>query len=418
MIAMLVPHTAHARLYILVDHASDKKLPMAIPMLSGDKYAKKITHIIRNNMTLSDYFDLHPLGMHKGVAKKEGITAESIRFSYWNSVDIQVLVKGHISSKGKKITAVLRLFDPSNGQMIYGQQYVVDKNDFRHLAHRFSDKILEVLTGLSGVFTTKIAYTAIPSPRMKSIFIMDMDGHNMQSISKNKSLNLSPTWSHDGKYLAYTSYFKGFPDLYTANLRNLAIRQITKKSGANITPDWSPNGKYILFASSLHGPSNLYALPSRSRHLKRITKSSSIDISPSWSPSSNEFVFASERAGGLHLFKGNMDNTNTERLTYVGYQNDMPDWSPLGDKIVFAGRDMGTFDIFIMDTDGSNIQRLTIHSGSNEHPSFSPDGRFITFSSTRTGSPAIYIMRENGSNQTRVSQGSGILPSWSPRLSD
>ncbi len=406
--------TAHARIYIPVDQPSDKPFPIAVPDLRGGK-GDDVAKIIRNDLTLSGYFQVIDPAIYRDVARKDGLTVETMRFAYWSAIEAQGVVKGSIDREGGKYVLTLRLFDPYLRAMLVGKQYKTDKKHLRDAVHRFSDEIMAALTGIPGVFNTKIAYAAVTGKGRKEIYVMDMDGERPFAVTKNKSINISPSFSPDGSRVVFTSYLKRFPDLYVSKLDSSRMRKITGEKGSNITPAWSPDGKSIVFSSTAEGAANLYTIPPGGRRMRRLTNTYNIDISPAWSPGGEQIVFASERAGGLHLFRMTAGGGGMTRLTFVGYQNDMPDWSPMGDKIVFAGRDMGTFDIFIMNPDGSNIQRLTIDSGANDHPTFSPDGRFVAFSSTRDGGNAIYIMRADGTNQMRVSKGNGILPDWGPK---
>lgn len=414
-IIAVIANTAHARIYIPIDQPSDQKFPIAIPNLDGGGRGEEIADIIRNDLTLSGYFRIIPHQSYDNFSKNEGIDQGGIRFDFWKALDAQALVKGDVKSESGKMVVTLRLFDPVAREMLSGKQYKAEKKHLREVAHRFSDEIMEALSGIRGVFNTKIAYVVQTSKGGKDIFTMDMDGYNPKPVTKNKSINISPNWSPDGTQLVFTSYMKGYPDLYLVTVGKKDFRRISSSGGTNITPKWSPDGRTIAFASSISSISNLYTMPPTGGTMHRVTNSKTIDISPSWSPDGNILVFASERAGGLHIYQAPAQGGNVNRLTFVGYQNDMPDYSPIGDKIVFSGREGGTFDIFIMNNDGSNIQRLTIGSGSNEHPSFSPDGRFVTFSSSREGAPAIFMMRADGSNQTKISEGNGLLPDWGPQ---
>lgn len=411
----MIPASASARIYIPIDQPADQKFPIAITDLKGGDIGEEIADIIRNDLTLSGYFRIIPTSSFADMAKKDGISQETIKFDFWSSIEAQALVKGEVGTESGKQIITLRLFDPVLREMLVGKQYRAEKKHLREVAHRFSDEIMAALTGIPGVFNTKIAYTAMTGKGRKEIYTMDMDGYNPGSVTGNKSLNLSPSWSPDGSKIVFTSYTKGNPDLYVMNIGSKGMRKITSAGGANITPSWSPAGDKIAYASSSTGISNLYLVSPSGGDARRLTVNSNIDVSPSWSPDGSSIVFSSERAGGLHVFRIPSSGGAVQRLTFVGYQNDMPSWSPMGDKIAFAGRDMGTFDIFIMNPDGSNIQRLTVGSGSNEHPSFSPDGRLITFESSRGGARAIYIMRADGSNQTRISKGNGELPEWGPQ---
>ncbi|MFA4874895.1 MAG: Tol-Pal system beta propeller repeat protein TolB [bacterium] len=412
---LLAPAVASARIYIPIDQPADQKFPIAVANLNDGGEGDDIADIIRNDLTLSGYFRIIPNSSFAEVARKEGISQDSIRFEYWTSIEAQALVKGEVSHESGKTIVTLRLFDPFLRDMLVGKQYRAEKKHIREVAHRFSDEVMLALTGIPGVFNTKIAYTAVTGKGRKEIYTMDMDGYNPQAVTNNKSLNLSPTWSPNGRQLVFTSYLKGTPELYVSTVGEKGMKKITSMGGSNITPSWAPDGSRIAFSSSASGICNIYTITPNGGKAARLTASKVIDIAPKWSPDSGAFVFASERAGGLHLFRMPSSGGGAQRLTFVGYQNDMPSWSPMGDKIAFAGRNAGTFDIFIMNPDGSNIQRLTVGSGSNEHPSFSSDGRLITFASTRGGAPAIYIMRADGSNQTKVSKGNGVLPEWGPQ---
>ena len=410
--------TAHARIYIPIDQPSEMKFPIAIADLQRKKgsrsVARDVAEIIRNDLKLSGYFLVIPPDRFKNQARKEGVTESDINFPYWKSINAQALIKGEVTREGGKTIVTMRLFDPFLGKMLIGKRYKGRKKQWRELAHRFADEVMSALTGIRGVFNTRIAYSVV-SKKGKEIAVMDMDGFAGKQLTKNKSINISPTWSPDGKRLIFTSYLHGNPDLYVIKVGGKRLKRITTGPGGKLTPNWSPDGSSVAMASSADGIANIYTMLPSGKDVDRLTKGKAIDISPAWSPNGSTLAFASERAGGLHLFKMNKAGKGIKRLTYVGYQNDMPSWSALNDRIAFAGRVRGRFDSFTINPDGSNLQRLTINAGSNEHPSFSPDGRFITFSSTRTGEPAVYIMRRDGSNQTRITEKTGILPSWGPQ---
>lgn len=418
-VSMGAVRIAEARIYIPIDQPADQKFPIAVVDLHRDKGSRKVAkiipEIIRNDLQLSGYFLVIPPEGFEKSAEKEGVTEKDIRFAYWKSINAQALVKGTVSEESGKDVVTLKLFDPFIGRMLIGKKYKGKGDQWREMAHRFSDEIMEALTGIRGVFNTRIAYSVV-SKKGKEIAVMDMDGFATEQLTKNKSINLSPTWSPDGASLAFTSYVQGNPDLYLLKLGGKQIKQLTAGRGGKITPSWDPKDQRIALASSANGIANIYTISPSGKGLQRLTNGDAIDLSPTWSPDTHSIAFASERAGGLHIFRMDSSGRYIQRLTFVGEQNDMPNWSPMGDKIVFAGRVGGQFDIFMMNANGGNIQRLTINAGSNEHPTFSPDGRFITFSSTRTGTPTIFIMRRDGSNQTRISKGNGILPSWGPRI--
>lgn len=417
-IVLTMASVAEARIYIPIDQPSEMKFPIAVADLQRQKgsrsVARDVAEIIRNDLKLSGYFLIIPPDRFHSQSRKEGTTEADINFPFWKSINAQALIKGELSKEGGRTIVTMRLFDPYLGKMLIGKRYKGSKKQWREVAHRFANEVMAALTGIRGVFNTRIAYSTL-SKKGKEIAVMDMDGFDEQQLTKNKSINISATWSPDGKQLIFTSYLQGNPDLYMIKVGGRRMRRLTNGPGGKLTPNWSPNGSRVALASSAEGIANLYTMDPSGKNMDRLTNGKAIDISPAWSPNGGTIAFASERAGGLHLFRMSKKGEGIKRLTYVGYQNDMPTWSALNDRIAFAGRVSGKFDIFTINPNGSNLQRLTINAGSNEHPSFSPDGRFIAFSSTRTGQPGIYIMRRDGSNQTRIGEKPGILPSWGPQ---
>lgn len=409
---------AHARIYIPVDQPANQLFPIAVSDLDqkggiSRKEIFQIPEIIRNDLSISGYFKVIPAEAY--LEGPEGTSAHEIDFKKWTMVGAGILVKGTITKDGSKIIAQLKLFDTNAGTMLLGKQYSADKKNIRSIAHRFSDDVMKTLTGIRGVFGTKITYTAQTRKKGgKDIFVMDMDGANSFAITRNKSINFGPAWSPSGTQIVYTSYVNGRPDLYVYDFKSNASRQITTNGDTNITAAFSPDGANIIFSSSPTGDSDLYVMNIAQRKMRVLSRALGIDIAPRYSHDGSQIVFASERAGKLNVFKMGANGENVQRLIYVGDLNDSPIISPDGTKILFCGRATGSYDIFTMDSDGANIQRLTIHSGNNEHPRWSPDGRFITFSSTRDGDSAIYMMRYDGANPVRISKGNGSLPDWGP----
>jgi TolB protein len=417
---LLLASAAEGRIYIPVDQPSDKRFPIAIThpvifegyrgLYSG---SEKIHSVIENDLLLSGYFDI--ITESAFLDQGTNITADTINFSQWTAIEASALVKGLIKKEGGKYVIQLKLFDPYSAQMLVGKQYTADEKDIRSVAHRFSDEIMEALTGTRGIFNTKIAYSSAER-KGKSIYVMDVDGENNQKITKDSSINLGPAWSPDGSQLAYASFKSGNPEIFVSDLKTGNSKQITKNKSTNITPAWYVDNKTLYFSSSLGDSTEIFAANHSSGKAQRITNVGGINIAPRFSKDGNLMVYSSTRAGRLHVYTQLVGGGEARRLTFVGVHNDSPDISPDGSKIVFCGQDSGTFDIFIMNIDGANIQRLTIDSGSNEHPRWSPDGRFIVFSSTRSGSPVVYMMRADGSNQVKISKGNGALPDWGPRI--
>ncbi len=239
-------------------------------------------------------------------------------------------------------------------------------------------------------------------------------------ITHNQSINLSPAMSHDGKWVAYTSYAKGKPDLFIQNISDNRISVVDKK-GMGISPAWIP-GKFELAASlSFSGDPEIYLLTGTGKVINRLTDSLGIDLSPTWSPDGRKMAFVSRRGGTPQIYIQNMNSGNAERLTFQGNNNTQPEWSPKGDKIVYTALEKGNgFNVCIIGVDGKGLTRLTYAQGDNESPSWSPDGSMIAFSSTREGTSRIYVMTAYGADQRRLMSmpGQQSEPKWSPGVTN
>ncbi len=333
-----------------------------------------------------------------------------------NSLKVQALVVGKLSSRGNELLLEGQLFEVTKGEMLSGKRYVGDIRTLRTMVHRLADEIVFRLTGEKGVASSRIAYVSSVDGA-KEIYVMDYDGHNPVLITGNRSINLSPRWSPDGKKIAYTSFRDQNPDLFVVHLETGRRQKISSSPGLNIAPGWSPDGQWIAFSMSSGMGTNLFISRPDGTGLRPLTVGPNINVSPSFSPNGRQIVFNSDRGGTPQIYIMDVEGTNIRRLTFgVGDYSVSPRWSPRGDKIAFVGRPHGTFDIFLINPDGTGVVQLTSNSGNNEEPSWSADGRHIVFTSTRNGHRDLYVMKADATNQRQLTKNGreNYLADWSP----
>lgn len=418
IILCLIPALLHSQEgYREVTASGAHKLTLTVdtPLRMGGSDDAKVAHETAETLQ----FDMVLAGPFTVTAPPASAAAAGIRpgefdFSPWRGAGVDLLIKSGYTVSGNSMTMEFRLYNITQGKEILAKRYSGRPSDVRRIAHTFSDDVMEALTGERGPFTGKIAFVSTRAGA-KAIFLMDYDGHNVQQLTKNGSINLNPDFSPNGREIIFTSYRLGNPDLFRRELFTGAEARISSHRGINATGAWAPNGKSIALTLSKDGNSEIYTIGPDGKDARRLTNTAAIEVSPAWSPDGRQIVFVSDRFGKPQLFIMNSDGTGVRRLTTNGSYNVSPRWSPKGDRIVYS-RLEGGFQIYSISPDGSNDTRLT-SDGSNEHPRWSPDGRFITFSSTRDGTEGIYVMRADGSGQTRVSSGRArdTHPTWSPR---
>ena len=406
--------------YIDISNPFLRKIPLAVPLFkneNGTAEEKRLStssaDLLASSLEFTGYFKLLDRGAFLFDPGKDGVLTPQINFANWTVVGAELLITGLFKEANGNITMELRLFDTFKARRIIGKKYTGKKADQRRMIHRFCSEVIKYLTGHRGVFGSKIAFVSTGSGN-KEIYSCAFDGYNPQQVTRNRSINLSPAWSSDGRYLAYTSYKKGKPDIFIKNLAEMQETSINKK-GLNITPAWMP-GKFELAATlSFSGDQEIYLLTGSGKIIKRLTNIRGIDLSPTWSPDGKKLAFVSNRSGSPQIYVQDLTSGKVRRLTYVGNYNTQPNWSPRGDKIVFASVLDGRRNIVVMGLDGQEPLQLTHESGDNEAPAWSPDGSLVVFSSNREGPFRIYVMTAFGTDQLRllVMKGEQTNPKWS-----
>ncbi|MCE3237168.1 MAG: tolB, partial [Gammaproteobacteria bacterium] len=97
----------------------------------------------------------------------------------------------------------------SQETVLLNRIYTVSGGELRSLAHHISDAIYQQITGVRGVFSTKLAYILVQrssSPTRYILEVSDQDGYNPQPLLTSTDPIMSPAWSSDGKQIAYVSF--------------------------------------------------------------------------------------------------------------------------------------------------------------------------------------------------------------------
>lgn len=397
---------AEAKIYIDITSPAIRKLPIALYDLQGPS-GMEISEIIREDLMFTGLF------MYIDKSSYIETAAQPFNPKNWTPLGIEAVVKGTVQGD-KTLSVAITLYDTFEGKEILKKEYQAEKELIRQLAHTISNDIYKALTGMAGMFRSKIAFVAEDDGE-KSIYLMDWDGHRLRKLGLKGSLVLTPKWSTDGTKIVYSAERDRQWGIYLLDFLKMTEKRIFASKGTNLAGDFFPKGDAMVFSSTKEGTPDLYVLNLEQGKTRKLTSSYGIEVSPAVSPDGSQIAFVSDRGGSPQVYIMRFDGTDIRRVTFEGSYNTSPGWSPSGDRLVFSGRRGGKNQILIVKPDGTELKQLTEY-GNNEDPSFSPDGRFIVFSSDRDGSKGVYIMRANGESQKKITPRGlkSFGPRWSP----
>ena len=409
----------------VIEGQGGQKFPIAVSPLrnlgtntaESARLSTGIADAMVHDLELSGWFRVLDRSAYIENAQKSGITLGTFDFKDWSTIGAEGLVKGGFTVQGDEITVELRLFDVYQNKERIGKRYTGRVRDFRRIAHKFVDEIINQFTGVPGVFNTRIVYVSNSGGRFKEIYVSHLDGSEKFQVTDNHTINLSPSWSPDGRSVIYSSFKDRNQTLYIFELFSGKETKFNPRGpGKYLSGKISPDGQSVVTTLESSGNTNLYLLDRSGNVIRRLTQEPGIEVSPSWSPDGKQVVFVSDRSGSPQVYILDLQGGKTRRLTYSGSYNTSPEWSPRGDRIVYTGRVGNRFAIFSIPADGGDPRKLTAESSDSEDPTWSPDGRHIAFASTRTGQKDIFVMRADGTEQVRLTSNGreNYLPDWSP----
>lgn len=389
-------------------------LPIAINSFNGGIQAQDLVGVIESDLRMS--------GQFKMISPPMLGSSSQPTISQWQQAGADSVLSGRVQQTGPNRFAVnFELADAAaHGRMLLSKDYQISGNELRALAHHISDEVYQKLTGERGIFSTRIAYVLVQRSGNKerhTLDVADVDGSNPRSLIVSTEPIMSPTWSPDGRQIAFVSFEKKHAQIFTVSVETGQRRLLTSFTGINGAPAWSPDGRQLAVVLSKAGHPNIYTVDMSTGHLTQITFGDSIDTEPRYSPDGRSLLFTSGRGGSPQIYRLNLADGKISRVTYVGNYNARASYTPNQKSIVMLHREDHQFNIGIQDLNNGQVTTLT-SSPFDESPSISPNGRLVLYATHYQDKGILSIVSVDGRVRIRLPSRSGDVqePAWSPYL--
>jgi TolB protein len=407
---LLAVRPAHAQLRVDISGTGATQYPVAIADFGGDATrGHSLAEVIRADLNRTGQFRLVD-------GSNAGLTVDSpISYDDWRGKGADFLAYGSITATPDgRYDIRYRLADTVKRGQLDGVAFSGSEQELRRIAHQIADRIYEKITGIRGVFSTRIAYV-LKQGSTYELQVADADGQNPQVALRSREPIISPRWSPDGSRLAYVSFESGKPVVYVHTLATSARVPVANYKGNNSAPAWSPDGSMLAIVLTRDGLSQIYTMGADGSNLRRVTRSPGIDTEPAFTPDGRSIIFTSDRSGGPQIYQVGLDGGEARRLTFNGSYNVSPRISPDGSTLLYVARRDGAFRIASLNLSGGNETLLT-GGNDDQSPSFAPNGMQVLYAAIQGGRNVLAVVSSDGRVRQTLSVLNGQInePTWGP----
>lgn len=423
-IVTLFPFSAHALLSLELNRGVAGAIPIAVvPFATQDSaLPQDVSAIISNDLQNSGRFKVYG----RESLKEFPSSVSQVSSNYFRKLGTDNIVIGKVRPVGGQFEVEFRLLDAISGQetpgTILNKKYTVPAGQLRAVAHHISDLIYEQITGVRGVFSTRLVYVLIQrspnAPTRYNLEVSDMDGYNPRPLLNSSEPIMSPSWSPDGRQVAYVSFENKQAEIYLQDVASGRRQLLSRFPGINGAPAWSPDGRKLAIVLSKSGTPNLYVIDIASRQLTQLTDDYYINTEPAFAPDGKSLIFTSNRSGGPQIYQINLASKKISRLSYDGPYNARASYTHDGKHIAMIHRVSGIYNIGVLDLETGNTRVLTGSAGDSASPSIAPNGSMVLYDIRYNGRNVLGMVSSDGRIQIYLPARDGEAqdPAWSPFL--
>ena len=417
---LILPIFCASELFLEITKGSEDPFKVAMISFAGSSIiSKKLDAVIRNDLNRTGEFSM----LDKRLLLPLKMEDEDINYQDWKLLGMDYVIAGNIINDKNSIDVDYEIYDIQKKRKIRSSKVFGLPNQLRQLAHYTSDGIYESIAGIKGIASTKLLYVnEIKSGDIKSryrLMLADSDGANEQTLLSSSEPIISPSWSPDGKKVAYVSFETGLANVFIQNISTGKRDSVLSKNTQISSPSWSPDGKYLSLTLYQDGNAEIYILRLRDKTLTRMTNQFAIDTESSWSPKGNKILFTSGRSGSPQIYELDLRrlNSKAKRITFEGSYNAKASYLPNEEGIIFVNRSADGLFHIALKYKKENFIRILTEAKMDESPSVAPNGNMVIYGITEEDQSMLAGFSLSGASfKLPASQGEVREPAWSDFL--
>lgn len=422
VLSLSVSSSASALLSMELTQGVAGAIPIAVvPFANDSKVPQPIASVIASDLKNSGRFKV----FGKNALSQFPTSVKAVSAKYFRNLGTDNVVIGQVKALGSdqyQITfQLLDMYSTEAGSpSVLTQTYKVSGKELRAVAHHISDLVYEKITGVRGIFSTRIAYVVVqgdkPGKKRYVLEVSDQDGFNPRPLLNSPQPVMSPSWSPDGKKIAYVSFENRHASIYIHDVITGKRELMSEFRGINGAPAWSPDGSKLALVLSRQSSPNIFVMDVATKKLTQLTDDYYINTEPTWAPDGSYLMFTSNRSGGPQIYQLDPKTKAVKRVTYDGGYNARASFSPDGKNIAVIHKVSGIFKIGMLGLDDGRMKVLTTSAGDSASPSVAPNGSMVLYDTRVAGRNMLGMVSSDGRVQILLParDGNAQDPAWSP----